>query len=149
MAFVNEYISEEDIKKYNLEEDWIRRNPQYRPEGRPTSCPLKWTIDRERNVHLMDISYGGRADDGLPGRRFRLDWDGKSFLCWLEYGAGRSRKYNEVPYIIVWNLVSITPHDLHKVSREQVIQWLKEALIVFGDDGANSYVQNAIVKFNF
>ena len=37
MAFVNEYVPEEDINKYNLLGIWLKHHPEYKQEGKPPS----------------------------------------------------------------------------------------------------------------
>jgi hypothetical protein len=148
MAFVNEYVSEDDIKKYKLEEDWIRRNPQYRTKGRPSSCPLKWTIDRERNIYFMVVGGGGSEanDFGTP---CILNWQGKGISVVLKLAKGSSDNLNNHPFIIVWDLVNIGPSQLEKISNKEILQTLKEALMVYGYSGAHRQIPDTIVEFNF
>jgi len=146
MAFVNEYVSEEDIKKYSLEEDWIRRNPQYRPEGRPASCRLKWTIDRERNIYFMVVGGGGREENFTD---CILNWDGKELAVRLVETAGGSKNLNEVPFKIIWDLEFIRPSQLDVVSHQEIVLVLKEVLTVFGYDGARRQIPNSVVEFKF
>ena len=52
MAFINEYISDEDMKKYNLIE---LMNYYYKLDGSfhpfdPQTRKLSWTIDKEREL---------------------------------------------------------------------------------------------------
>jgi hypothetical protein len=52
MAFVNEYISEEDRQKYGLDE--IENSP-----GMRARAPARdWTIDHDRNIYLRYIGCG-------------------------------------------------------------------------------------------
>ena len=80
---------------------------------------------------------------------FELNIRGDSIVIRLELGAGRSTKFSDNPYIIVWNLISFKPVDLYKISREEVIQLLKDALNVYGYAGARRQIEHTIVKFNF
>ncbi len=58
MAFVNEYVSEEDIRKYDLVTLRLQYNPVWKKEGKlPYNYQFTWTIDRERDIFL--ISVGG------------------------------------------------------------------------------------------
>lgn len=148
MGFVNEYVSEEDIKKYKLDEAFLKRNPAYKYGGIPSSFRHHWTVDHARNIYLMRVITPGR-DFEPPWQGFLLDWDGKEFLCKLEYGPGRSSKYSETPFVIVWSLLGIDPDHLHHMQREQVVEVLKEALTVFGSAGITHQVPNTIVKFTF
>ena len=149
MAFVNEYVSEEDIKKYNLEEDWIRRNPHYRTQGRPTSCPLKWTIDRERNIYFMIIGGVGAREANDLGIPCALIWQGKEISVTLKLAKGSSDNLNKNPFIRVWDLINIGTSNVEMVSDKEILQTLKEALTVYGYSGAHRQVPNTIVEFNF
>lgn len=148
MAFVNEYVSEEDIKKYKLEEDWIRRNPHYRPEGRPASCPLKWTIDRDRNIYFMVVGGGGSEANDL-GMPCILNWQGKEISVTLKLAKGSSDNLNNAPFMRVWDLIKIGASRLEGISDKEILQTLKEALTIYGYSGAHRQVPNTIVKFNF
>ncbi|BBL76415.1 hypothetical protein [Methylomagnum ishizawai] len=147
MAFLNEYVSKEDIKKYALDRKWLDRHPEYK--SLPSEFNAMWTIDRERDIYFQRTGGANQAYVNESWIEFHLNWDGKLFICRLEHGEGGSKKYNESPYIIVWRLISIDPSDLHGKLYEDVILVLKEALNVFGDNGVNSFVKNAIVRFSF
>ena len=102
MAFVNEYVPEEDVKKYGLTEMWLRYHPEY--DSYPASFRHKWTVDRERDAYFMVVVGGGREGEGP--------------LCLLHFAAGRfsvqlrkarssSIAFDEQPYRIVWDLMDI------------------------------------------
>ena len=132
MAFVNEYIPKEDIEKHQIEET----NPQ-------------WTIDRERQVFLR-MHYFNRQRDGEGAWwEAELNIEGKTFICKLEYGAGHSIKFNERPYVIVWNLININPKIVQHITRERVQEILKEALTVYGYAGARKQIPTTCIKCNF
>ena len=57
MTFVNEYASEEDIKKYNLEELKLRYHVHLRRTGWPYKKHM-WTIDREKQIFLICVDHG-------------------------------------------------------------------------------------------
>jgi hypothetical protein len=59
MAFVNEYISKEDIEKYHLEE----------MEKKFNLLIYSWTIDRERNFFLIHKGHG-REEESQKNRFF-------------------------------------------------------------------------------
>ena len=56
MGFVNEYVPEEDIKNYNLDETWLKYHPAY--QSVPSYLRHCWTIDREDNIYLMLMDIG-------------------------------------------------------------------------------------------
>ena len=106
MAFVNEYVSEEDIKKYNLEEIWLEYNVIYRKTGVPSHVRLNWTVDHDRCIYLMWIGGAGYDQDFT-------DWvlylNGKSINFRLTKPGEGSKSFKEQPYRIVWDLMSIHP----------------------------------------
>jgi hypothetical protein len=148
MAFVNEYVSQEDIKKYRLDEKFLQSNPVYKVL--PENFKPSWTVDKDRNIYLMGAGMANRARDEEYWIRFLLNCDGKEFFIKLERGEG-SKNYSESPYIVVWDkLLSIDPPNLHGAAYADIVSLLKEALSVVGDDGlTNKFAPNCIVKFNF
>lgn len=147
MVFINEYVSSEDIKKYRLDQSFLKRNPAY--EEIPSGYKHKWTIDKERNFYLQCTGMANQAREDEVWIEFTLVMSGLIFIFRLELGAG-SINFNESPYIIVWDSLKIFyPHDFHGLPQEDVISVLKEALLVYGYDGARKQIENTIVKFNF
>lgn len=67
MAFVNEYVSDEDVKKYGLEEI-NRRYSKIDIPGR-----FSWTVDRERNIYLRKM----RSDKDAFWEDFTFFWQGE------------------------------------------------------------------------
>ena len=55
MAFVNEYISDEDVEKYGIRQ--LRDELHF---YHVTREQWDWTIDRERDVYLVQIHHLGR-----------------------------------------------------------------------------------------
>ena len=66
MAFVNEWISEEDMEKYHIRE--IRKK-MVADRGRPD-----WVRDRERDMYLMQVNALGRDNE---------------YETWLLYARGK------------------------------------------------------------
>ncbi len=66
MAFVNEWISEEDMEKYHIRE--IRKK-MVADKGRPD-----WVRDRERDMYLMQVNALGRDNE---------------YETWLLYARGK------------------------------------------------------------
>jgi hypothetical protein len=136
MAFVNEVVSDADIDKYGL--------PFEKGSGR------YWTRDAERDMYL----WGGKGGNPAFGEeiegRFFLYFDYKQFYLVLHPGEG-SVSFLDSPYVINWDSVSqIQPTDLHGVSIELVLSTMKEALLVYGQDGElNAYTPTRLVHFGF
>lgn len=147
MTFINEYMSEEDIQKNKLDEKYLKKHPEY--NEMPSDFNPQWTINKDENITLQLIGRANPAYVDEYWTEFELNIDGKIFLCRLRYGVGGSISFREAPYIIVWDLVSISPNNLHEIQREYFFKVLKEAVTVFGYDGARKQIPNTIVKFNF
>lgn len=144
MAFVNEYVPEEDIKKYNLMEIWDSfRVPSHRGELLP-GFRFTWTIDRERNIFFMPVKWGTEED---PTRRTCVLWcDGSQVIITIDHCID---KPHEVGKKSVWELVSICKPTNFTVSDGEIIKILKEALTTYGADGIWRSVPNYIVEFKF
>ena len=113
MAFVNEFVSPEDFKKYGFKEI----NEQFRMIDEETD----WTVDKEKNVYIRDIPW--RAPS--PGyNRFHMYWKGNLFFVYIAYGDNHLR-----------SLVNMDlPKSLEKFKPE-IIADLKEALQVYQGAG--------------
>ena len=60
MAFINEYVSQEDIAKYGLDElfrKYRENDLKYTATVNPTiENPTNWTIDRDREIWLKRVA---------------------------------------------------------------------------------------------
>jgi hypothetical protein len=98
--------------------------------------------------------WGGKGGNPAFGEeiegRFLLYFDHKQFYLVLHPGYG-SMSFSDSPYVISWDSVSqIQPTDLHGVTMELVLSTLKEALLVYGQDGElNEYAPTRLVHFGF
>jgi len=138
MAFVNEKIPDDAIEKYGFSEKCKNSDSCY------------WTYDKEKNIYLRGGGQGNPAF-GIDIRWiFNLEINNIKFKIKLKRGKG-SMKYSEVPYIVMWESVdNISPQDLHGYKEEEVINILKEALNIWGEDGRdNKFAHNLIVKYDF
>jgi hypothetical protein len=98
--------------------------------------------------------WGGKGGNPAFGEeiegRFRLYLEHKLFHVVLHPGSG-SASFMDCPYVIRWDSVlRIRPTDLHGVSMELLLNTLKEALYVYGQDGElNQYTPIRLVYFGF
>jgi hypothetical protein len=90
-----------------------------------------------------------RVASPLSSADVELNFGGKVFSCRVAFGSGRSSSFNENPYVMVWNLIKVSPENFYQESPETVKEGLKEALSVFGYDGSRKQIPNTVVKFNF
>lgn len=150
MAFINEYISLEDRKKYKIDERTLRLNPRLKGVL-PSFYTPYWTIDRERNIFMEPNGSWDQLHEEERWFGFRLVIDNDSdFEFKLDYGAGRSVEFSENPFYVVWNFKSLNEiANPRNLPHDEVIAYLKEALTVYGYAGITWPVANTIVKFNF
>lgn len=154
MAFVNEIVSEEDIKEYGLDELMREFSPWPWREGRPVTFVHAWTIDRERDIYFVlvksveEVGQSGRPQP-TPKKVCILGWHGKRVRLTIDRAKGSSVMVNEVPFRIVWDLVDLDASQLPDVSRSELVQVLKEALTTYGQMGVHYQVPNTVVEFTF
>lgn len=134
MAFVNEYITEEDKEKYGLDLLWKKYDHSYKK-----NFPSKkgWTIDREKEIWLMEMA--GILDDSV------FDHAYSSEQIWTLYCQGQSvevrlevssdKEFNGKKYNKIWNLLAIYPDSLNNLSIDELIKLMEEILEVFGYEG--------------
>ena len=136
MTFVNEVVSDEDIDRYGL--------PFEKGSGR------YWTRDAERDFYLWGGKQGNLAFGDPIQACFRIFLAGDFFVVYLEPGQG-SRTFADDPFVVVWkSLLIISPTCPQGGRRTSLIRVLKEALMVYGEDGgANKFAKNFEVRFFF
>ncbi|XPV69493.1 MAG: hypothetical protein ACNI25_02715 [Halarcobacter sp.] len=154
MAFVNEYMTEEDIEKYQYFE--LKSKYTGKEVNRKTSPHSKpyWVIDRERDVWFIKITFVG--DPSWNG----LQTTGEEI--WILHYKGTnievrlfrplregSIKFTDRPFIKIWELLSITPESLNEISNKELRELIKEALTVFGQHGMISSVEQKDMNIIF
>jgi len=136
MAFVNEIISDADIDAYGL--------------AQKKGMGHWWTRDRERDLYLWGGVGGNPLWDQEIMGRFHMYISGGTLRIGIALGQW-SQNWHVRPYVIVWGSLDwIEPADCGELERQQVIDLLKEALIVYGRDGReNKNTPDRIVHFGF
>ena len=131
MAFVNEYISNENIEKYHLK-DLIVKYKRYTYS--PDIDNINWTIDKEEDIwlilfgreHDLDMDHGYTRE-----HIFVLYYKGQlvEARLWLEEDS--SFNISTRPYIINWKLLSL--NSLSKnINIDEIKKVLCEALKIYG-----------------
>jgi hypothetical protein len=136
VAFVNEIVSDADIDAYGL--------PFEKGKGH------WWTRDKERDLYL----WGGRGgnplwDEEILGRFFFFV---SGVTIKLEISVGSwSEDWHARPYVVEWgNVVFVDQPVCAGLSQNQVLDLVKEALVVYGRDGRhNRNTPERIVHFGF
>src|SRR5262249_10207317 len=131
MAFLNEYASDEDIRKYGLNGIWDRYHPAQKG-GYYVGQRPGWTIDREKNVFFLPIPLLARDWDDLGEHRHLLWWNGAHVIAVVTLSERSSVKWTENPFRLIWKLVSLHLPEGFDVPREEVIRTLKDALTAHG-----------------
>ena len=146
MGFVNEYVSDEDIKKYDLNGIWDKYHPLWKGDYYLGERP-SWTIDRDQNVFLMPLKIGGRGTGNRV--KFLLWCDGAFVVISVDLSRDSSSELDAVPFKRVWELVSINPSSSIKFSAKEILRIFKEALVAYGYWGARKQIPNTVVEFRF
>lgn len=154
MAFVNEIVSEENIKKYDLDALMREFSSFAWREGRPSTFVHAWTIDRERDIYFIPVQTVeevGQSGRPQPTQRkiCILDWQGKRVRLMIDRAAGSSVKHADSPFRIVWELLQLDTSHIPDVAHNEVIDVLKAALTAYGNFGAHRQVPNTVVEFKF
>lgn len=148
MAFVNEYISEEDLKKYDVEGMFKKLGvwKKFFESPRPPGCELEWTIDRERDVFITWIDVG--REEFCNRLTFALWWKGQVLSVGLEVGGDGSLVGRVTT---VWRLLGIAyPNGkAFDGDRDTVILDLKDALTEYKVHGIKPVIADHTAVFEF
>jgi hypothetical protein len=134
MAFVNEYIPEEDLKKYNFAE------LNKRPRKGGSSAARDWTINREADIWLHEFytEFDHTAPDGgYTGISvWNYYWKGTLMLVevkGLEAGGGRGKHCWSRKKLLSINI----PPELESQC-SQILKDLEAAFTAYKDGGVFS-----------
>lgn len=133
MGYVNEFIPADDIKKYSIEE--------IDSKFVGGSRSRQWTIDRERNSYLRNVSRGGGSDPDLRNQTtWTFFWQGE--LITLQLDLLEASGDPGEPGWSHWLLVRANgSNGLPNHLRSQGIEFLddlKQALTAYKDLGVYS-----------
>ena len=134
MTFINEFIPAEDVEKYGLkaiDQKFIVGGTNARD----------WTIDRERNIYLRNVSHGGGAEPEIRNQtKWSFFWREELLTLRLDSitgGGGRG-----MPGWSHWKLVMVNGSDglpIHlKDKKDDFIADLKQALTAYQGAGVYS-----------
>ncbi|HZR35302.1 MAG TPA: hypothetical protein VFA75_07985 [Nevskia sp.] len=120
MPFINEKIGEADKARI----DWTKFKTIPNDSDPGMRDPDWWTIDRERDVFFICIHPGGPDGGGVP--TYALSWKGALIRI---YAKG----IWEIENLGDWEIAGLQiPPDLLQSQSSEILQVLKEALIVHG-----------------
>ena len=150
MAFVNEYMSQEDVKKYGFEE-LVQQYVTFAGREGFLREP-DWTVDEERENWLC--WFCNESDpymDHATTREsvFILHYKGRNIEArvWLDEDSQTNIYIS--PFIVIWRFMSISPSSFKDAEEAEIKTVLQEALSVYGLRGihAQGEGKNAIVEF--
>jgi hypothetical protein len=129
MAFVNERIALEDIKKYDLEEI----DKRYVVGG---TNSRQWTIDKERNIYLRHVANGPREPELFGQGKWTLFLGGKLIELRIDI-VQTTGGVNQACWTHYRLRYALLPQDFH-LAKDEVILCLQEALLEYKDGGVFS-----------
>ena len=146
MAFINEYISEEDIEKYDLKK-LIEKYKRYTYS--PDIDDIDWTIDRENDIWLIFFGreHDPEMDHGFTREHiFVLYYKGHIIEArlWLEEDS--SFNISTRPYIINWKLLVLAPSSLNEVDISLIKRILCDALKFYGKYGVEDKDEEGLLE---
>ena len=123
MAFVNEWILQEDIEKYELVElceKYSKDDSKFTAVKDPNSVRgIDWTIDKGKEIWLLSVASVTNPNYDLPSptqeRVFILHYKGVNVEVRL-WGAGISTSIKEVPYKYSWKYLGMNPNSIDGVN---------------------------------
>ena len=160
MPFVNEYVSDEDAQKYDLDNLWNKYNYSWilrmpKALNRFEVHQHAWCVDKERGYWLFNCGFlrneNSRSGYPEPSNKetFILHVNDQNIEFIL---SSSSMETSDLyPIHFCWNFVSMTPSCLPNMSREILITILKEALNVFKCSGIRDLERNekSLIELDF
>ncbi|PXZ02340.1 hypothetical protein [Gilliamella apicola] len=160
MPFVNEYVSDEDAEKYDLDNLWNKYNYTAMikmPEllDHFDVHQHDWCVDKERGYWLFNCGYLINNDsisgyaEASDKEAFILHVNGQNIEFIL---TSHGLEDNDVyPIHFYYELVSMAPTCLPNLSRESLLNILKDAINIFKYNGIRALEENAktLIEFDF
>lgn len=142
MAFIAEYISKEDLKKYdilsNMNELLMKHNYTYPIQDNDTDW-MNWVIDRQRDAWLIHVCLASMPDprDGFTGEDiWSLHYKGGDIELDIRriYDETTSKMLADNPFFIKYKLENINS-SIDGIPLDELYKILKEALTEYGNRG--------------
>ena len=138
MAFVNETIPAADLRRIDFAS--VKDPVNFRPIDTPT----KWTIDRERDIALVDLG-GGMDENSMYPRFFLIYWQGQ--FSDVHLTATFTGNFPTWDLEVTWTLRFM--RQLDGVPEALFLETLKQALTCYGYLDSMYRERVKAVRFNF
>jgi hypothetical protein len=138
MAFVNETIPAADLRRIDF------ASVIHPLHFCPIDPPTEWTIDRERDIALIDLG-GGMGENSMYPRFFIIYWQGHFIDVHLV--ATTTGNFTTSDLEVTWSLRFL--RQLDGVLEAVFLETLKEALTSYGYLNGKYRDRVISVKFNF
>ncbi len=138
MAFVNENIPEADLQRIDF------GSVIHPLHSCPIDTPSQWTIDRERDIALIDLG-GGSGENSMYPSFFLIYWQGQFTVVHLV--ATTIGSFTTRDLEVTWTLRFLC--QLNGVSEPLFLKTLKEAFTSYGYMDGMLRDRVKAVKFNF
>jgi len=138
MAFVNETIPAADLRRIDF------ASVIHPLHFCPIDTPTEWTIDRERDIALIDLG-GGMGENSMYPRFFIIYWQGQFTDAHLV--ATTTGSFTTWDLEVIWSLRFLRQQD--GVPEDLFLETLKEALTCYGYLNSKYRDRVGTVKFNF
>ncbi len=141
MAFVAEYISKEDLEKYDIIYAVNKIRTKFRKPllSNQDIRWLNWVVDKQKQTYLIFIGSPQLPDprDGYTGEDiWLLHYKGKNIELDIRriYDETTSKYFTENPFKVKYKFQSVNS-DIGDISIDELYEILNEALLEYGDDG--------------
>ena len=141
MAFIAEYISKEDLEKYDIIYAVNKIRTKFR---KPLLSDqdirwLNWVVDKQKQTYLIFIGSPQLPDprDGYTGEDiWLLHYKSRDIELDIRriYDKTTSKYFTENPFKIKYKFQSVNS-DIGDISMDEIYEILNEALLEYGDDG--------------
>ena len=141
MSFVNEFVKEEDVLAYRLDELLRSFSPWSWREGRPSTFNHSWTIDRESGVFLVllgqieEVGQSGRLQPTTKNVFHLHLGNNANARVILDRSKNQVGDSKGLRYRILWKIIELNLDPVGAVSRESLLKILHDALTVYGIAG--------------
>ena len=141
MAFIAEYISKEDLEKYDIIYAVNKIRTKFRKPllSNQDIRWLNWVVDKQKQTYLIFIGSPQLPDprDGYTGEDiWLLYYKGREIELDIRriYDETTSKYFTENPFKIKYKFQSVNS-DIGDISMDEIYKILNEALLEYGDDG--------------